>query len=322
MSKNMSDRQINILFVLGLLDLLVIGTIGYIIWSTTANVPIWIPSENHPTETQQAEGLRVFIDLSVELTDEGRATLIGKTNLPDDTIIMASIEQIKGGFHGQDKVEVDSGSFKAGPFGPADGLTSGKYLAEVLTPYPFIQPDSVRAVIGENGEQLVGDLVIHDNIDPIVKLLEEFDIAVETAKPTDVPTQTSVQRISEDEYMEFVADISGEYTDMLADLGGPIYELENNPSSLADEEWQTEMITGLRKWRELNATIQNTLPPSKYEDLHAHFLKATEHYDRSIDLYFEAINNLDREKIKESAAELSLGTEAMKTFLIEMEMMD
>lgn len=176
--QEMTKRQIAILVGLGLLNVMVIGgLLGFVMCSTTTDTLVQ-PSADVPlVETQQTERLDVFIDLSVELTDGGHVILVGRTNLPNGTIIMTSVKQNSMGFHGGDKVSVREGVFRAGPFGPAgQGLPAGHYLAEALMPYPLAQPTSVRAVIGENGERLIGDLVVRDDVGPIVTLVKEFDI--------------------------------------------------------------------------------------------------------------------------------------------------
>jgi len=159
---------------------MVVCGIGFAIYSTTTS-PLVKPLSDVPSvETQQTEKLEVFIDLSIELTDEGHVVLIGRTNLPNDTVIMTSVKQDPIGFHGQDRVSVQAGIFRAGPFGPmGQGLPVGHYLAEALIPYPVVQPASVRAIIGNNGEQLAGDLVVRDDIGPIVTLVKEFDITTQ-----------------------------------------------------------------------------------------------------------------------------------------------
>lgn len=59
----------------------------------------------------------------------------------------------------QGKAVVSSGQFRAGPFSQKGApLDAGAYQIEVSSPIASLQPPSVRAVIGQDGEKLAGPL--------------------------------------------------------------------------------------------------------------------------------------------------------------------
>jgi len=120
------------------------------------------------------------VTLSLEVTSlpDKRVRLSGRTSLPPATALILSVEEkMKGGFQGQSKcVVAESGLFESETFGPKDGLRDGRYVAEVMMPIPAVQPPSVQAVIGKNGEHLTGDLVKKGGIGVTVSQQEEFAV--------------------------------------------------------------------------------------------------------------------------------------------------
>ena len=100
--------------------------------------------EAAPQRPPLSEG--VMLELKVDLSQSGRPVLNGETNLPDDTIIMTSVYGKTSDFRGQDRVTVNNGSFRAGPFGSVTGLSDGKYIASATMPIPRVQGASVQSV--------------------------------------------------------------------------------------------------------------------------------------------------------------------------------
>lgn len=108
--------------------------------------------------------------------DAGRRPVVtGETNLPDGTEGMASIESKTTKKGGSDKFIVQGGRFRAGPFGDGgQGLEPGNYTLDVTIAIAQVQPPQVRAVIGQNGENLRGPLVQRDDIGTSVQLSQGF----------------------------------------------------------------------------------------------------------------------------------------------------
>ncbi|NPA72661.1 MAG: hypothetical protein GXO35_07515 [Gammaproteobacteria bacterium] len=134
--------------------------------------------------------LLVYINLSTHQLSDNRVLVRGSTNLPDHTIIMVWVRDEQGEYSAQDKVTVSKGKFEAGPFSwEGSGLRGGWYTVEALMPYPSVQPESVRRIIGERGEFLVGSQVIFDD-GVLVRAIKRFEVIVPTPSPLPMPTPT------------------------------------------------------------------------------------------------------------------------------------
>jgi hypothetical protein len=118
------------------------------------------------------------VDLRISFEDDSRLNpkIIGQTNLPDKTELLVTISGKSANFTGQDKTSVQAGRFQAGPFGSSSGLQTGQYTVDIVMPIPRLQPDSVRAVIGQNGENLKGSLVTRGQLGISVKVERAFKI--------------------------------------------------------------------------------------------------------------------------------------------------
>lgn len=118
----------------------------------------------------------VVLNITIE-SDPGRKPRIsGETNLPEGTELSVGIEGKTSNFSGGDKAIVSQGRFRSVPFGPAEGLKPGQYVATVTTTYPQVQPAPVREAMGANGENLRGPLVKRDGIGPTVEVEQAFQL--------------------------------------------------------------------------------------------------------------------------------------------------
>jgi hypothetical protein len=118
----------------------------------------------------------VILHLSVEEDSTLRPKIVGKTNLPDKTELLVTVSGKSTNFTGQEKTSVHAGRFQAGPFGSSSGLQPGQYTVDVVVAVPLVQPDSVRAVIGQNGENLKGSLVTKGRLGVSVEVEQAFKI--------------------------------------------------------------------------------------------------------------------------------------------------
>ncbi len=96
----------------------------------------------------------VLLTLKVERTEDGRAKVIGLTNLPDSANLLISMNNPSLGKGYQDKVLVNEGSFTS-VLGEKEGLSNGKYNIKV-TFSPLAQSEKVKEIIGQRGEKLTG----------------------------------------------------------------------------------------------------------------------------------------------------------------------
>jgi hypothetical protein len=118
----------------------------------------------------------VSIDITIEKTDNNRVRINGTTNLPDGTELAFSLEGKTMNFMAQATASVNKGQFHS-ELGPSKGLPVGQYVAEVVMVMPMLQPQSVRAIIGEDGERLNGPIVKKSNDDLDISVSKTFQIA-------------------------------------------------------------------------------------------------------------------------------------------------
>jgi len=113
---------------------------------------------------------KVIIEFSVEITDDNRAIISGRTNLPDGTNLETFVEPKGDGDNPIDHgVVVKAGMFKSAKYESVDLTTSyhgplkkGEYTAEVVATHNLPQPASVLAITGKKFENLKGDIVKRD----------------------------------------------------------------------------------------------------------------------------------------------------------------
>lgn len=106
---------------------------------------------------QPGKGLTVDLSLELERGADGRARILGKTNLPHGMALMLGLRGTASKYFAQDKVDVADGRIVSSWFSArGKPLRSGTYEIEVSSPLPDLQPPAVRAVIGQTGENLSG----------------------------------------------------------------------------------------------------------------------------------------------------------------------
>jgi hypothetical protein len=107
-----------------------------------------------------SEAFALNVTMSTKIEGGDKPIVIGKTNLPDGTDLMVSIERNKSAYGGQSKVKVARGEFRAGPFTQkGSAFNPGKYTLKITVPFAPTQPSSVQSLIGDHGQKLQGSLV-------------------------------------------------------------------------------------------------------------------------------------------------------------------
>ena len=109
--------------------------------------------------TESMEPLQVAISTTASLRPDRRLMVQGETNLPDSAQVQVIVERELSRVRWQARTRVDGGRFEAGPFGSGSGLPDGGYLVTVQLGEATVQPESVQARIGPEGEYLAGELV-------------------------------------------------------------------------------------------------------------------------------------------------------------------
>ncbi|GEL48472.1 hypothetical protein CHO01_35880 [Cellulomonas hominis] len=140
------------------------------------------PSAPPPAPAQTAEptpedaSLEVELAMNVVLNEDGSVSVTAQTNLPDGTELGSSVFQ-EGGFIAQDSGTLQNGAIAFGPFSDkGNPVPPGTYEVSVTMPIARNQPDDVKAVIGDAGENLTGPLVTEESItgDAVVSVSDQL----------------------------------------------------------------------------------------------------------------------------------------------------
>lgn len=123
--------------------------------------------------------IEVELAIDVALNPDGSVSVSAQTNLPDGTDLGGTVVAL-GDFMAQDSQVVENGAAEFGPF--SDGgapLPAGTYDVSVTMPIARNQPDAVKAIIGDAGENLTGPLVsVHDLTgDAVVSVSESLTVS-------------------------------------------------------------------------------------------------------------------------------------------------
>lgn len=124
------------------------------------------PASNEELELEEpgetaAELLEVDFDVSIG-GEAGRPAFIIKTNLPDETVLMLTVNGEDGSTF-QSEAIIENGMTESEQFGSESNLVPEKFSLGISMSLPSLQSDAVRAVIGENGENLSGEYVEESN---------------------------------------------------------------------------------------------------------------------------------------------------------------
>jgi hypothetical protein len=108
---------------------------------------------------QAGKEIKVNVSLEIEKGGDGRIRLLGTTNLPNGMELMIELHKVGGGYAAQDKVAVANGRFTSDWFSErGKPIPPGTFEISVSSPLPALQPEAVRAVIGQTGENLTGSI--------------------------------------------------------------------------------------------------------------------------------------------------------------------
>jgi hypothetical protein len=119
----------------------------------------------------------VVLTFRIETNGTRRPTIVGETNLPDGTDLMISIDSGTIRYNASSKALVQDGHFQSETFSKSNSdLEAGRYTAQVSMPVALVQSQSVRAVIGEKGENLKGSLVEQGNLGLTVSRKQPFQL--------------------------------------------------------------------------------------------------------------------------------------------------
>ena len=158
---------------------------GILVSVVLMNIVLWGCSNKNietVSETTSTDGVEskensdIYIDVEIN-KNEGKPTFRFKSNLPDETDLMLSVKD-GNGYFAQDKVSLSNGSAESNSFSNLGEPLVGNYTLEICTPFALMMPESVRAIIGENGENLTGDLV-DSSEDGEKRIMASYDFTIE-----------------------------------------------------------------------------------------------------------------------------------------------
>ncbi|HET6418652.1 MAG TPA: hypothetical protein VFG19_00755 [Geobacteraceae bacterium] len=125
-----------------------------------------------------SEAFALNVTMSTKIQGGDKPIVVGKTNLPDGTDLMVSIERNKSAYGGQSKVKVSRGEFRAGPFTQkGSAFNPGTYTLKITVPFAPTQPSSVQSVIGDHGQELQGSLVKRGALGKFAEYHSTFKVA-------------------------------------------------------------------------------------------------------------------------------------------------
>ena len=139
----------------------------------------------------------VIIDMTYTLRPDFRVEVSASTNLPEGTEMLLSVgdNDIEAGFLGQDKAVVGDKNISFKPVGP---LPNGNYVARLVVPIPRVQPKTVQAIIGSDGEYLKGELVEDGDFGKTIR--QEVFFSVEGSSPSPAIEMKALKKDYADTY--------------------------------------------------------------------------------------------------------------------------
>lgn len=113
---------------------------------------------------EKKENINVFINEEV-INDNGKIRLKLNSNLPDGSELMITLSGKNTNYIGQNKVVLKNGEAESEEFSNrGEAMESGEYNLSISLSLARLQSDEVRAVIGEDGEYLTGNIVKKSSI--------------------------------------------------------------------------------------------------------------------------------------------------------------
>lgn len=126
-------------------------------------------------EVLESDKLEVSFDVSVDEND-GKPIFTINTNLPDETSLMLTLNG--NNYTAQTQVTVKGGVTSSNAFSSnGNSLAEGEYVLTVSMSIPKLQPDNVRAIIGESGENMTGEYVEASGIGDSMCLSGDFQFS-------------------------------------------------------------------------------------------------------------------------------------------------
>ncbi len=135
-----------------------------------------------------APSLAHALEAEIRLRTDGSQTptIIGATNLPDETKLLVTLRRMAINYNAQLNVTVQAGQFVTERFSD-DGkaLPPGDYAVEVSMASAEVQPAKVQTLIGPKGEKLSGPLIEQTKFGIIVRRESTINVSGSASTASD-----------------------------------------------------------------------------------------------------------------------------------------
>lgn len=193
--------------------------------STTAELPAETSTDTtevqEENKTPEVADFEVTVDVNAH--KDGNSVVFDiETNMPDETVLMLSLSNsdynTDNAFTAQTKVTVTDGKATSEGFSNKGEALSGDFDLSISMSLPSLQSDAVRAVIGENGEHMQGNLVETSTVGSSNTIKAMFNVSLGdeiTVTATDDYNNTIFREEGEEEETE-ITDTSDTGSDSAA----------------------------------------------------------------------------------------------------------
>jgi hypothetical protein len=126
------------------------------------------------------------VAIAVNVDGEKTPTVVGLTNLPDDSKLLVTLSRKRANYSGQANATVKNGKFSAGPFSAfGKSVPPGDYEIEVVFPLAATQPAHVQRIVGSENEKLKGRLVDKGKFGTVAKRTVRLNIGGSSSPDAD-----------------------------------------------------------------------------------------------------------------------------------------
>lgn len=193
--------------------------------STTAELPAETSTDTtevqEENKTPEVADFEVTVDVNAH--KDGNSVVFDiETNMPDETVLMLTLSNgdynTDNAFTAQTKVTVIDGKATSEGFSNKGEALSGDFDLSISMSLPSLQSDAVRAVIGENGEHMQGNLVETSTVGSSNTIKAMFNVSLGdeiTVTATDDYNNTIFREEGEEEETE-ITDTSDTGSDSAA----------------------------------------------------------------------------------------------------------
>lgn len=195
---------------------------------------------------------------------------------------------------------------------PTREIIKETVLVEVTCPLEItrlVQQEVTRLV-----EKPVTVLVTHRPLPTYTPYPTYTPVSAPTATVSPAPTVSSEHT----NYALAVAKLCEEYVDALEQIRLLLLRAADDPDLLFTEDWLTEIGFHILEIGTLGVATRELEPPALFVDPHADLVEATEHFDQSMRLLIEWLDNHEVAKLEASAREMQMAQECLERGVLKL----